>query len=174
MPRQISDRTRKVREIIERIPPDEMNETMPTDVREQLEAAGVAPCNEQDKQTLYAEFSRRRRKLGLLRTQSKQARGGIEDDGIVRVSPEKTVAMKLAGESLSRIIEALNESDVTLPQVLGMLSRTDRPLLEFVAAADLIDLLRLKDIQQQFGWNAVLMMAYSLGMKEKDEERQIA
>lgn len=72
MPPKISNRTQKVREIVGRVPPEMINITTPTDLREELEDAGVAPRNNKDLQTIYAEFSRRRRKLGLLRSQLKE------------------------------------------------------------------------------------------------------
>ena len=172
MSRQISERTRKVREIVERIPPEKINDTTPTDLQAELEGAGVAPRNAQDMQSVYAEFTRRRRRLGLVKTNSEK---GSRKPRMVLV-PQTSNLQKLqeAGQSLSRIIEALKHSDATLTQLLDGIVKLDRPLLGFIASVDADDLLLVKDIIQTFGRESVMVAAYSLGIKEQTEGRQTA
>ena len=172
MPRQISDRTRKVREIVERIPPDKINETKPSDLQPELKAAGVTPRNEQDRQSLYAEFSRRRRKLGLLRTQVKKLQ---REDGAIRLSQRRIAGnLKQVAETVSRIVDALDDSDVELVELLDVVSELDRPVLEILASLDPTDLQRLKDAEEGLGREAVIMTAYGLGMKEMNEGKERA
>jgi len=64
--RKTSERTRKIRQVVERIPPETINEISLSDLEPQLHKAGISVESDKEKYTVYSELTRRRRQLGKL------------------------------------------------------------------------------------------------------------
>ena len=173
MPRQISERTAKVREIVERIPPDKINGTTPTDLQDEFVSAGVAPRNERDKQTIYAEFSRRRRRLGLLRSQLHEQRDSRENERTIS-HPANQSYISRAVDVLTRISDTLKETDISLPELIDTISRLDNSQLQLIGTIDADDLMFLKEADRKLGRNSMMMFAGGYGLKEQNKGKRRA
>jgi hypothetical protein len=93
--RKTSERTRTIREVVQSVPSEKVNEVSLTDLQPLLQEKGVSVETDREKFTVYSELTRRRRQLGRLSPSVKKRRVRLptvptsQEDGVFRQDGQK-------------------------------------------------------------------------------------